>query len=526
MTAKVKNRLLESLLLPKEEPMTSEENYSEMQSKEKDYSSMRSEEPSAVQSLLNKKHLDKSEGSSQEDYSSMRSEEKMPIEKVLEGNGDDISGILQRMSEARQSSDPNLRVSTDPINVEGEIAPRPKAKTSKKEERAPAPKQEVETAPSSPSSIIDNLNLDFQNIAPVEEQEEQNIFAKGYEAVKGFTDEYPNFWIGAAPLLMGLAFGDMAEGAKWGGSALMQKYKDDMQDRRDWMKEQWKRKEGLDSKWQKMPYEENGQTYMGRIDVNTGEMRDRHGQVRYDLSVRPDFETRGQMRNQQKYNLWTKKGMQYGYKADPTTKLVYRIDRRTGDRIPVFDVGSLNPRQQEIAMQVTPKYNAKVDEAVEAFNLNKSSLAGLMDDSILGNRAGIMRFVKEIETRLSDLDRAYYTAEVSALNQKWVELKQQTSNKENPRLLREARVLAVRAMKKHKDHHDYLRKKYGSQLQAFDFKPEDTEKVLGSAAEMEQGVKVYHPAYKTPAGKFKSKTISIDELDQYLKNGFKIRGGV
>lgn len=56
---------------------------------------------------------------------------------------------------------------------------------------------------------------------------------KAEDELKEMTNVMPNFWAGAAPLLMGMLVGDMSAGGHGGAAGWMQVYKDQMQDERD-----------------------------------------------------------------------------------------------------------------------------------------------------------------------------------------------------------------------------------------------------------------------------------------------------
>ena len=70
-----------------------------------------------------------------------------------------------------------------------------------------------------------NLESNFDSIAAqaegIEKQEDDRVIQEAGDKYQSLTEEYPNFWVGAAPLLAGALLGDIGEGARQGGNALI-----------------------------------------------------------------------------------------------------------------------------------------------------------------------------------------------------------------------------------------------------------------------------------------------------------------
>lgn len=104
--------------------------------------------------------------------------------------------------------------------------------------------------------------------------------------------EYPNFWVGAAPLLMGALLGDTAEGARAGSEGLFQRYKDERDAKQAYLK---KKKEELSPQkgtftWK--PYErEDGSIGYMKVDSRTGEGEPVDTTVGYKRSLTKDPRT-------------------------------------------------------------------------------------------------------------------------------------------------------------------------------------------------------------------------------------------
>ncbi len=98
-----------------------------------------------------------------------------------------------------------------PLDITGEI-------------RTPKVENKVEsTMPEPQISPVDSLLTNLSNARDMVSEAGQDMGAnvnQAVEKVKGITDTYPNFWAGAAPLLMGAVLGDVATGAKVGSENL------------------------------------------------------------------------------------------------------------------------------------------------------------------------------------------------------------------------------------------------------------------------------------------------------------------
>jgi len=131
----------------------------------------------------------------------------------------------KKLDTARAEGRTEKATSEAPIGVEGGDIP---AQQPQPEQPEVAPELQPEVTP--PTPRVASLMPLITPRPEVEDQEDQMLEQGTEQAVKdatGFTDEYPNFWVGAAPMLMGALLGDLGAGAKQGGDALIQRYKDE-----------------------------------------------------------------------------------------------------------------------------------------------------------------------------------------------------------------------------------------------------------------------------------------------------------
>jgi len=109
----------------------------------------------------------------------------------------------------------------DPINIDGEQRPPSlEGIANHVKEDAIAFKEDMTTVAKSAGTRIAKFAEESGRVIG-------NGLEEGVESLKGVTKEYPNFWVGAAPVLMGALLGDIGAGAQAGSEGLMQRYKDE-----------------------------------------------------------------------------------------------------------------------------------------------------------------------------------------------------------------------------------------------------------------------------------------------------------
>lgn len=452
------------------------------------------------------------------------SQEDIEFEKKNKAELQAVDKNIEKKKAAGKTED--VRTDQTPIQV-GYNVP-----SQKKEDPEVAPELQPEQTPERPrNSLITPIDKVKDHVAPKsenEDSEESNLESgvnRGIDSMSKLTDEYPNFWVGAAPMLMGALLGDIGEGARAGSEGLIQRYKDERDANKELAKAQAK---ASDKKMQKFKYRgPDGTRLMGSYDPSTGDKYDASGQLNNGLEPDLTYEERRKVSTDESIRKHKTLGKHTTLKTnDLGQKVIY--NQITGNSRLAFDPIGLPPRFEKSAERASDKFNKKAEPLIERMSSIREGFRNLSKKNQLANKLAIMSYVKLIETRLSDHDRNYYTNAVGLKDKIKEQTGQMKSGDINPRLLREARELALGAMQQYKKDYENIRGSHRSQLAGRKFPEESLDQVFGDIPDMDMRLKVYHPEHKfidgKNKGKYKVKTISLEELKEHEKQGFIVRG--
>lgn len=340
------------------------------------------------------------------------------------------------------------------------------------------------------------------------------------ESAGKFIKENPTFLMGATPVLMGLLTGDPEAGYAMASKTLF---------------DEAKRRNELDIKRNELLLKQKSQTpnyQMKQVyDKDTKQMvnvnYDPAGRI-FDFEGKPldpnryiakmPLEQELATKRQSSIQEYRAKGQNYEYRKDDDGSL-YQIDKlnKEAPRL-VFNPTGLTPVQKISAEKKAEKYNQLVVKDIDNLRDFQSSWKDLLSNNQLANKTAVLRFVKEIEDRLSDQDKAYYTAEISAAKETRAKINEYESNKLNPRLIKDALGLASRTFDKIKNRMSDKRKLFKSQLKGVHKNIDDKtlESVFGEMPQFESGVWMYDPVKKT-----KDK-VDWADVDYFLQKGFQV----
>lgn len=260
------------------------------------------------------------------------------------------------------------------------------------------------------------------------------------EHAKEFTNEHPNFWVGAAPMLMGALLGEVGEGARAGSSGLMQRYKDERDADLSFAKARKAASERAPKfkdihdpvtgkttshKWDGQKWTDTGSIVPKDISYQEQKLRGREAsQVRLGANLRPMKGPQGQPM------IW---------------------DRMNNTTREIFPESSTTPDQRKIIDTAKTYVRAKIEPAMESFYKMKESVEGLKQGNTIDMKAALMNMVKEAQGggKLSDFDVEFM--QYAFGNQKYIERAQEwASGKMNPRLAREIQSKLIKAMDRSK----------------------------------------------------------------------------
>jgi len=361
------------------------------------------------------------------------------------------NSIMDILSQPMQSKEVMSRqpINMEPIDVVADPAPKkvaPKQKPKKKPvmdalkkpstPEKPTPKEEVEkpaavkksapreerSAPSeevstfqvqSTPTILDSLTTDLQTPAEVVEEKEKGFIESGVDSLKNITNDYPNFWVGAAPTLVGALLGVIGEGAEQGGNALMQRYKDerdanilDMKAKRATAS-----KSSDFSKMQKVNYRgEDGNLYVGSYNPMTGEKFDKDGVLNPDLQPKLSYESKKEIAGQSKHK-WDKlAGKHKKMFTHPITGRPTIWDKTTDSfRTPTEALIPLDKDQQKYIMGIQKELRSGINrKTTEDYRRMGKSISGFASNVPERHRISFKNMAKALEGgKLSDFDMIY-----------------------------------------------------------------------------------------------------------------------
>lgn len=330
--------------------------------------------------------------------------------------------------------------------------------------------------------------------------------------VANITDEYPNFWAGAAPLLAGVLSGDMEAGADIAGNTLLQVHKEAYDSQKAAAKASAKAKKDAESKSQKFTYLEDGSIRAGSFDPTSREYRDSQGVVRTDLQPKLSYQEKQNVRDESNRKL----GKHFVLKKDDLGRMV-KVDKRPGGGITVLsNTQGLAPVHKKEAEVAATKFNKSAEPIVSNIRELETGFQDLIAGNQLSNKIAVMRFIKEVETRLSDADRNYYSQEISDLKKGQERMRKFGGNVMNPRLIKDAIGLVSRSLGKSKKQYEDIRNTHSSQLGGRDFPKDRIQGVFGDMPSFRESIRM-----QGPDGTF---DVPWSDVQEALDRGFKVRG--
>ena len=314
---------------------------------------------------------------------------------------------------------------------------------------------------------------------------------------------------GATPLLVGLISGNTGDALEIASKGLIQE--DQRKQEEDKTLLSYLRKRSTsDSKSSdklfKIKHPETGSIRYGTYDEALGQQA--------PSLTHEDVKTRGIKRIEAK-------------KADPTFGRKLGKDIQGRDVITNIATGKRNIIE-DLPEGVVPKHLEKVvDKSVSSYNTqskkNDEELKQLTNaqkaigSGQLGDKLAVMSLVKQIETRLSDMDRAYYTANISNFSSLREKINQERTGKLSPRLVKEATKLISQAASNAKEYDKHLRDKFSSQMIGRGVSKKMASSVLGKS--------ISTPTETTKTTVTNGKEtyeIDINDLGEAMRDGFEV----
>jgi hypothetical protein len=322
---------------------------------------------------------------------------------------------------------PNLR-------EEEEIAPaqpseKPKEGNAPRTERSEQPMNEVVEADSRTADIALERNFpkiaaQNESIRQQEEVEEKSLMTQAGEAISGITDEYPNFWVGAAPMLMGAIMGDIGEGARAGSQGLMQRYGDERDAKQLAYKTDMtaraaaRKAASVADKSQKFNYTENGVVKSGTFSPVSGEYKDNMGNVRTDLVPKESYEQQREISQASKFKWDAKAGKHKKLFNHPITGRPTIYDTVSESfRTPTDALIPLDKDQQSYIAGIQKELRSGVNrKSQEEYRRMGKSISGFESNIPERNRIAFKNMAKALEGgKLSDFDMIYLQGTFSVI---------------------------------------------------------------------------------------------------------------
>lgn len=306
--------------------------------------------------------------------------------------------------------------SSDPIGVSGEVKSPPPQDDSILQDPPPSILDKLKTGANEYGEKIKNNLIEagegISNTASEIGDSIQFGINSSVETVKNITDEYPNFWVGAAPLLMGALVGDIGEGAKVGGANLTKVYDNQVKGY------QAKKTASIANKnpVTKVLLNEEGVPTLHKWDgvrfIDTGMVAATPSQ-NIDMASKL-AETRNKIKNKYSLKDYMAKNKHIKYSKDSLGRDV-AIDTLTGYRTRMTDeelgkvqLDGLNTARKELEGHALKK--------IETTRNLQRSLENVTSDNMMGTKGAIMQFVKEAQGgKPSDYDVVFITSAFGGL---------------------------------------------------------------------------------------------------------------
>lgn len=434
-----------------------------------------------------------------------------PRKNYVEANAVDEQGNYYMDEKARKA-----QAAGDKRKIE--IVPKEKLKPVP--EQAPLDVSGFQRSDSSPSpvsspkpakSIADMAALKIPNMPS--EQPAPSVAApelkERYPAMQSESTnwDWGNIAVALAPVIAGYASGAPDIGFTKGGQGLAQRYKEEL-DLNNARIKALQKKSAAGTNLKPVKMEDGTIRYLSEEEAMGKE-------VGYAGSDLKNYQARKDIQKESSVETARAKGQLTNFREDEDGRLI-AIDKPTGQITPVGDVSGLSPEARKDAKDYVKQYNKSVEKDLDSYADLESSFKSLLDNNQLGNKTAVMGIVKDIETRLSDYDRAYYTGEISEAAQIRARARQFKSNEMNPRLLKDAMGLIGRFLAKKKKRVADKRKKFKSQLKGAreELTPEQLDQVFGIRPDMSQGtfMKKGNEILEVP----------WDNVQEALEEGYKV----
>lgn len=281
----------------------------------------------------------------------------------------------------------------------------------------------------------------------------------------GVTPSGATFLAGATPLLVGLLTGEAGTGAEIAGKALVGEHERALKEENrliDFLrKRRLKAAGGGAGPLYKVRGPEGAITYRGRaeaVDQPAPYLR------------RPEAEL-GRIKRQLRYKTVTNKltGEKYQVPVGEPKPGEVVEPKKIEVPLPAEYPKGWTETKETLMQRTVKDYNTVFDKvSLNTVSLKKSYEG--MGIGELGTKLGIMRLVKDIETRLSDADRDYYTKPVGAsfisFRGMMTGLKRELTGKERATLVREAKALFRKAIEYSEKYQAGLGRRRLNQLEA------------------------------------------------------------
>lgn len=207
----------------------------------------------------------------------------------------------------------------------------------------------------------------------------------------------PDFLVGAAPMLMGFLTGYTEEGARYASKGLLQRYEDTRED----AQLELKAKQKLSEKSPKMKAVYNPKTgksiYMPESEVAGLEV----GSSSKDLPF-------SAAKDRQDIQKWLAKGGNLTVGTNDMGEKVW-VDKFNREITPVQQTQGLAPVHRKTVTPMLKEYNKKAPALKENYDLTMQSIKDLARNNKFGSKMAVMQLVKQIEGRMTDQDRDFYT---------------------------------------------------------------------------------------------------------------------
>jgi hypothetical protein len=294
---------------------------------------------------------------------------------------------------------------------------------------------------------------------------------------------------GATPLLIGLLSGKSGPAMKVASEGIMEQQKMQFDRERsllDFLKSREKSKSSGDTKLYKSIGADGKTRYVTRDEAIGGiapegrrSLEEAQKLEEMRLSGKKTYKDYATVKDIEKAEK-TGSNMQ---KVDiPETGELAQINKGTG-AVRVIKTGlegELPPEQKKRVIKSADEYLKSSEKSIAATDKLEKALTGIDRGGNLGTKLGLMTLIKEIETRMSDADRNYYSEPIGRFNQLLELMRQEKTGKLRPEIVAEAKTMLGLALGKSRAYGREGRQRRIDMLMADKrIKKDDIEKYFG-----------------------------------------------